>query len=209
MVVTMQNYLAHSRNKRGKTHSAKEHLADVAKFARIFAGKTPWRDEAALAGILHDLGKYADLFQARLRGEVSGLDHWSMGSWMALKEYHSIAGALAIQGHHIGLQQGNKDALSGLNPEGLALRHPLNLKLSDHDLQRLNQRFQDDGLSAVKTNKTVIDVNKGFKNPLADMIDVRMLFSCVTDADFLDTEAHFEGDEHGKQNTIVPPVLLD
>lgn len=207
MVVHIMKYLAHSANKKGETHSAKEHLADVAIFAKGFAEKSPWSDEAALAGILHDLGKYADLFQARLRGEASGLDHWTPGAWVALAEYHSIAGALAIQGHHIGLQQGSKDALRGLNPVGLALRHPLNLKLSDNNLQRLKRRFAGDGLPAVKTSKTVIDVDKGFKNPLAAMLDVRMLFSCLTDADFLDTEAHFEGDEHGKRYRAFGPSL--
>ena len=201
------DYLAHSANKQGKTHPAKEHLADVAMFAKGFAGITPWADEAALAGILHDLGKYADLFQARLRGEAKGLDHWSMGAWLALTECYSIAGALAIQGHHIGLQQGSKDALRRMNPEGLALRHSLNLNLSDNDLNRLKQRFEGDGLSAVKANKTVIDVNKVFHNPLAAMLDVRMLFSCLTDADFLDTEAHFEGDEHGKRYRVFGPTL--
>ncbi|MBI5674472.1 MAG: CRISPR-associated helicase Cas3' [Nitrospirae bacterium] len=203
----MTTYLAHSANKQGITHSAKDHLSDVALLAKGFAGKSPWSDEAVLAGILHDLGKYADLFQARLRGEVSGLDHWSPGAWVALAECHSIAGALAIQGHHIGLQQGSKDALRGLNPVDLALRHPLNLKLSDNGLQRLKQRFADDGLSAVKTNKTVINVNKGIENPLATMLDIRMLFSCLTDADFLNTEAHFEGDEHGKRYRVFGPSL--
>lgn len=191
------NYLAHSVNKKGQTHLAKEHLANVSIIAKSFAGKTPWDDEAALAGILHDLGKYADFFQARLRGEESGLDHWSSGAWMALTEYHSIAAALAIQGHHIGLQQGNKDALRRLNPVELVLHHPLNLKLSDNDLNRLKQRWTDDGLSAIKTNKTVINIHKGIENPLASMLDIRMLFSCLTDADFLDTEAHFDDDKHG------------
>lgn len=34
-----------------------------------FARDQPWAEEARLAGLLHDLGKYGDRFQARLRGE--------------------------------------------------------------------------------------------------------------------------------------------
>jgi hypothetical protein len=36
------------------------------------------------AGLLHDLGKYGDLFQRRLQGTEKGLDHWTLGSWAAL-----------------------------------------------------------------------------------------------------------------------------
>lgn len=34
--------------------------------------------EAELAGLLHDLGKYGDFFQARLAGKERGIDHWSI-----------------------------------------------------------------------------------------------------------------------------------
>ncbi len=39
------------------------------------------------------------------------------------------------------------------------------------------------------------------------MLDVRLLFSCLTDADFQDTEAHFEGDEQGKRPRDPGPEL--
>lgn len=165
----MSDFFAHSKNEVNKKHLLEDHLSSVSELVRCFSKGLSWTEEAVLAGQLHDLGKYGDLFQARLRGEVSGLDHWSTGAWMALVEYHSIAGALAIQGHHIGLQQGNKDALRGMNPVDISLRHPFNLKLSDNNLQRLKQRFATDGLSAVKTNKTVINVNKGIENPIASI----------------------------------------
>lgn len=187
------SYLAHSKNDHGHTHSAKVHLSEVSRLAAEFAGKAAWISEATMAGLLHDLGKYADLFQARLRGEASGLDHWSAGAWVALSEYQAVAAALAIQGHHIGLQRGNKDALYAMNPANLNQRHPLNLKLSDSDLSLLKSRADADSINFIKPDNCIINPREIFKSPVAAMLDVRMLFSCLTDADFLDTEAHFEG----------------
>lgn len=203
----MTSLFAHSENKVGRKHPAKEHLASVAKFAEEFAGKAWWKEEAVLSGLLHDLGKYADLFQARLRGEETGLDHWSPGAWAALTEHQAVAAALAIQGHHIGLQRGSYDALSLINPAGLLRHHPLNLKLSDSDIGGLKARAVADGLLFAKPKQIAIAPGTGFQNPIAAMLDVRMLFSCLVDADFLDTEAHFEGNEHGKCYRQNGPAL--
>ena len=201
-------YLAHSANNHGRTHLAWEHLSSVAKYAMHFAGNSKWQEEAFLAGILHDLGKYADLFQARLRGEASGLDHWSAGAWVALSEYQAVAAALSIQGHHTGLQQGDKNALSAMNPATLTQRHPLNLKLSDADISRLKSRSDADSINVTKPDNCIINPREIFKNPVAAMLDVRMLFSCLTDADFLDTEAHFEGVSRQKGSGLNAPEAL-
>ncbi|MEW6521265.1 MAG: CRISPR-associated endonuclease Cas3'' [Thermodesulfobacteriota bacterium] len=190
---------AHSENNFNRKHPAKDHLADVAKLAEEFAGKAWWKDEAALAGLLHDLGKYGDLFQARLRGEEKSLDHWSSGAWLALADYQAVGAALAIQGHHIGLQQGSKDALRNLNPAVLVQRHPLNLRLSDPDMASLKSRAVSDGLCLKKPEQCIVNPREIFKTRIAEMLDVRMLFSCLVDADFLDTEAHFNGDAQGKR----------
>lgn len=195
----MNEYYAHSENSYKKKHKALDHLQSVALCAEKFAEKTSWSSEARLAGLIHDLGKYADTFQSRLRGEESGLDHWSSGAWVTLKEYHSVAAALAIQGHHIGLQQGSKQFLRNLEPTILCQRHPQNLKLSDSNIVRLKERLTEDGITCSRPDSFIINTSELFKNPVAAMLDVRMLFSCLTDADFLDTEAHFEGDENGKK----------
>lgn len=200
----MTNFLAHSENRHNRKHALRDHLASAASIADEFAGQTSWKSEAALAGFLHDLGKYGDLFQARLRGEESGLDHWSSGALVALED-RAVAGALAIQGHHIGLQ--SISSLRNSSTASLAERHPLNLRLSDPDLERLKARLVEDGIQTLQPQNLVIAPQKGFQNPVAAMLDVRLLFSCLTDADFLDTEAHFEGNEHGKCYRERGPVL--
>lgn len=192
-------YFAHSANEQGKRHSLGEHLTCVSKLAGGFLSGMKGEEEAALAGLLHDIGKYGDLFQARLRGEVQGLDHWSQGAWLALTKYKSVAAALAIQGHHIGLQRANLEALTQIDPKVLSQHHPFRLALSEPDLARLEQRAASDGLVFHSPPQTLLSSQNGMAYPIAAMLDVRMLFSCLTDADFLDTEAHFEGDAQGKQ----------
>lgn len=196
------NYLAHSANDYGQTHLLKAHLAEVARLSAAFAGQVPWGEEAYLAGLIHDLGKYADLFQARLRGEESGLDHWSSGAWVALQEFHAVAAALAIQGHHIGLQQGGNDSLREMKRA-----HPPTLRVTDEDFDRLKGRLIADGLIGIKIGSPVVPLQVGFQSQVAAMLDVRLLFSCLTDADFLDTEAHFEGDAKGKKYRSPGPEL--
>lgn len=196
-------YFAHSANKLGHWHHLLTHLAAVSQLAGKFSASMRWSNEAKLAGLLHDLGKFGDLFQARLRGEESGLDHWSAGAWVAL-EHKCAAAALAIQGHHIGLQSLAHDDLKRLNPKWLA-DHPQSLRLTAPDIQTLKNRFADDGLTVPPVTQTVL--GNLLDATVPTMLDVRMLFSTLVDADYLDTDAHFEGDASGKRYRSSGPVL--
>ena len=201
------HYHAHSANSHGRWHLLNEHLTAVGRLAAIHAGSAPWADEAALAGLLHDLGKYADRFQARLEGKESGLDHWSQGAWIVLAQFRAIAAALSIQGHHVGLQRGDLPALRKMNLSDPATRHPFNLRLSDSDHNGLMQRAHVDGLQFNTPPSTALSLQGSFAQSVAAMLDVRLLFSCLVDADFLDTEAHFDGDTHGKCARPAGPAL--
>ena len=159
-----------------------------------------------MAGLLHDIAKYGDLFQGRLRGEQSGIDHWSVGAWIALRHHKAIAAALACEGHHIGLQRGERQSLRRLLPENLAANHPLRLTLSEPDPDVLLARAAADGLT-FSTPAQLAVPSWSAAAAVADMLDVRMLFSCLVDADFLDTEAHFKGDAQGKQYRPEGPTL--
>ena len=197
----MTLHFAHSENDHGQRHLLKEHLGCVSALAGKFAAGTAWQDEAVLAGLLHDLGKFGDLFQARLQGKEAGLDHWSSGAVAALQHYGALVAALAIEGHHIGLQaaapgvlaQRFKTVLAGASPLGQHIR------LSDGDLSRLLDRAKLDGLMLAKPDQPVIPLQpNAWQYAIARMLDVRMLFSSLVDADFLDTEAHFNGGPEGK-----------
>jgi CRISPR-associated endonuclease/helicase Cas3 len=62
-----------------------EHLREVARRARLHGAPLGLADEGELAGLLHDLGKYAQRFQQRLKspGTVSGVNHWAAGAFAA------------------------------------------------------------------------------------------------------------------------------
>jgi CRISPR-associated endonuclease/helicase Cas3 len=196
-------YFAHIANRVDHWHPLHTHLSAVAQLAGKFSSSMKWSNEARLAGLLHDLGKFGDLFQARLRGEVSGLDHWSVGAWSAL-QHRCAAAALAIQGHHIGLQSLAREELRRLNPKWL-VEHPQPLNLTAPDIESLNNRFADDGLMVPQVEQSML--GNSLDSTVPTMLDVRMLFSTLVDADYLDTEAHFNGDAFGKRYRPSGPRL--
>jgi CRISPR-associated helicase Cas3/CRISPR-associated endonuclease Cas3-HD len=201
-------YLAHSPNDAGRTHGLADHLQAVAELAAGFAAAWGGECPARTAGLLHDLGKYGDLFKRRLQGLERGIDHWSVGAWEALQRYKwgGIGPALAIQGHHRGLQQGAKDSLSQMDPQTWDARHPEGPRLSDGDVCRLLERFGSDGLALDEAAPE--DGRSILRGPdAAGMVEARMLFSALVDADFLDTEAHFQGSSDGPRYREAGPAL--
>ncbi len=185
-------YYAHSAPQRSDWEPLHEHLQLVGERAAGYAAAFAAKEEARLAGLLHDLGKYSELFTQRLEAphRVKRLDHWSLGAWVAVKEFRlgGLAAALAIQGHHVGLGRADDDAFRELDPQRLKERHPLNLTLTESEPAALLERFMADGLSLPVIERSLFQRET---LPAGGMLDVRMLFSALVDADFIETEAHF------------------
>src|SRR5882762_3741373 len=80
------------------------HLRNVADLAKQFAKPLGFAAEAELAGLLHDLGKYAERFQARLRNPaaIHGVNHWAAGAVSGI-ENKLWSVAFAVDGHHTGI----------------------------------------------------------------------------------------------------------
>ena len=203
-------YFSHT-NKKGNNEPLYEHLILVAKRAQEYAAEFNASMEAYMAGMLHDIGKYGDLFRKRLKGEITGVDHWSIGAWEALNQYHEkgIAMALAIQGHHIGLQSCNKPSLVKLDPNYLMKNHPLKLKLSEANISNLVSRFHADGLSMNSTDEFGSSIYQQGINNTSSMLDIRMLFSTLVDADFIETEAWFNSTDKGVRQYREPGLPLE
>src|SRR6185295_3446158 len=173
--MTEPAFYAHSAPTREGWEPLRDHLFDVAERAAAFAFPFGAADEARLAGCLHGLGKYSEKFTARLEGRERGLDHWSAGAWAALTQYRSAAAALAIQGHHIGLQ--DPDSLRGLNDaEHFERNHPLGLRLTETHFLALLDRLAADGVEVPGSETRLFNL-KALK--ASSMLDVRMLFSAL------------------------------
>lgn len=183
-------FWAHTHKDPASWQPLRDHLENVAQQAALKAKPFGEEGKARLAGILHDLGKYGDLFQLRLEGKAKGLDHWSAGAHVALFEYRMADVALAVQGHHIGLQSGSKESLKEMRLREDGQGFPAGLRLSETDLEVLKERLRADGLELPPPSQAQIQP----ATSAAAMLDTRMLFSALVDADFLDTERHIQGE---------------
>jgi CRISPR-associated helicase Cas3/CRISPR-associated endonuclease Cas3-HD len=198
----MQRYNAHSPGENGGWHSLKDHLNSVADLAAEFAGFFGAEQEARLAGQFHDLGKYGDLFQERLKNpNIKGIDHWTIGAWALAKEFGNPAASLAVAGHHLGLPLINNDTFNSWNP--IINPNPQDRRLSEKNYQILLKRLADDQMPLPETSGGFGCISEALINPEKPapltMLDLRMLFSALVDADFLDTEAHFNRNPKGEK----------
>lgn len=183
-----------------------DHLKNVANLAASFAAPFGASDEARLAGLLHDLGKYSARFQQRLRDpRIHGINHWSMGT-LAAANRKQISAAFAIEGHHTGMpafaENDPETTLEALKPRIANLQIPVSAeKLNGfpETLAELTECLAADGICPLDFTSTKSSA-KGF----ATALRTRMIFSSLVDADFLDTEQHFDAIQAARR----APALL-
>ena len=193
------NFFAHTPPKdSNEWHGLKEHLTKVAKLAQTSASKLQAGDLGYYAGLWHDLGKYNPDFQSYLKQCATGnkhaksVPHAIHGAKLAAKL--SLAPlALVIAGHHAGLPAASKLIHNSLaNPQ------------SDADYQICLSGAMLDGIKLEPTHDLKLILAK-FKEPLSYELFIRLLFSCLLDADYLDTESHFDP-QQSLQRTPVATV---
>lgn len=204
----MQNAAAHSSPEGGPFHDLREHLIEVARGARRHMGSRPGLELAELAGLWHDVGKYRDGFQRYIRmaaALAASETHLEGKLPQGSDKSHSAAGALwAVE--HLGGRFG---------PEGVALGRVLQYLIAGHHAGLDNW---DDGLrprlASAEARRECCEALGALPPqdvltspvklpPLSSLpiqarepipgrfaLWVRMLFSALVDADFLDTEAY-------------------
>lgn len=166
----------------GEIQALREHLLGVAKRARGFAEVFGAGEHAYRTGLLHDIGKYAPDVQRRMADpeHVRKVNHTSAGA-IAAQQLKDLYAAFAIAGHHGGLSDlGARTS----TPQDGTLQGKLKYRPQDYSAYR-GEIVPDP--SAAPPAWIGMDA-------LAGSFYTRMLFSCLVDADFLDTEAFMQGD---------------
>uniref|UniRef100_I2Q4C7 CRISPR-associated endonuclease Cas3-HD n=1 Tax=Desulfovibrio sp. U5L TaxID=596152 RepID=I2Q4C7_9BACT len=178
-------WFAHSREGQPQAtwQGLAEHLHGVAGQARDFAGRFGAGEWGALAGLFHDAGKYTEAFQRRLAGDGQRVDHSSAGARLAVDRFKGPGKLLAycIAGHHAGLPDGRDNDLACLTAR-------LKTALVPDPARTLADGRQAPGAFPF----TPALGRTGFQCAFF----IRMLYSCLVDADFLDTEAFLDQEKH-------------
>ena len=177
-------------------HPLAEHLRKVGDKARGFA-EPILADSTEQAGLLHDLGKYRDSFQEYLAGELPGsveTHHAVYGAALAFKRGW-LGPAFAIAGHHAGLHDVSdlQALVCGEKYDAMSHLSPLEA-LFEAELGEIPNELNEPEFASPGRDKAVTEFY------------VRMLFSCLVDADFLDTERFKTGQERHPLKT--DPALL-
>lgn len=179
----------------GTYQPLKAHEENVAALAGKFAEAFDAKAHGERTGLLHDIGKYSDNGQKRQRDpeHTAKVDHATAGTQMAWKLKDCVA-AFAVAGHHGGLP----DMGCGSDDGGGTL------------WARLNKLLTGGNDPSAWKNEIEIPEKICYPAWLETEKDARrlamytrMLFSCLVDADYLDTETAIQGGQpRGKGETL-------
>jgi CRISPR-associated endonuclease/helicase Cas3 len=170
---------AHTPNSSGQWHELQAHLQATAAMARAFAVRFDAGDLAYYAGLWHDMGKFHPQFQAYLQACAQGKraqphPHARYGAAYAAR--HCPLLAFPIMGHHAGMPD----------------KSDLKARLTQvADMPQAEQPALG-AMPALAPPQVSLPHWLQQNDALQAELLTRMLFSCLVDADFLDTEAHFD-----------------
>ena len=181
-------YTGHKRSD-GVIQPLLDHLTGVAELASAFSRTFSAEDHARRTGLLHDIGKYAPDVQRRMNDpeHERKVNHTSAGAQEAFR-LRDVAGMFAIAAHHGGLMD-RVDLLGG------------KLRYTPQDYSAFRQEIAPDPNASAPAWAQA--------DPQSMCFYTRMLFSCLVDADYLDTEAFMNGQPVRPSAGDPLPVLLE
>ncbi len=191
------NYYAHSNDgEPSGWQPLEEHLKNVANLAAEFAEPFGGEEWAYLVGLWHDLGKYSPDFQRKLYGETLRVVHSEAGGHLAQQRMKGGMDRIfcwLIMGHHAGLADFGSDK-TGAKALAPKMRR---IEESEVVLRNVPTEIKDppnpEPPSVLKSGGDV-------------SFFIRMLFSCLLDADFLDTEAFMNQGKALLRNEAYPAI---
>ena len=191
----MDQLIAHFRiNESGEKEiqSVDEHCHNVAKLASGFA-INPLNDIVYIMGLLHDEGKKLKEFQNYINGNGERTEHSIYGAKIAKDTFKSAMSWLmsyGIAGHHGGLPEGSQvgfnERLNNCDTTGLNTNLENDIKKAD-DLSRDFNRY---------LIKDVLELNVPHLMITKFAFLTRFCYSCLVDADWIDTERFCNPDIH-------------
>lgn len=186
---------AHSMNSAGQRQELQDHLENVALLSAQFTTAMEAADLAYYAGLLHDIGKFNPEFQqyllnaeAQPSAKMRGPDHKGAGTVLA-DTLNLQPLTFLIKGHHGGL--------------------PSAAVLKDWLKQCKTRPEVDAAIEAAK--RTIPTLQRSPANLIPHKIRteyeaelfIRLLFSALVDADFLDTEQHFQAGRNARRGYSI------
>lgn len=182
-------YYAHIRED-GAMQTVSEHLLGTAKRSGQFAAAFSEEKRGTLLGMAHDIGKNSLEFQKRLNGGAK-VDHATAGALECVAVNEPWMGC-CVAGHHGGLPDfGNRTDSPG-SPTFMG-------RIKKAQLGRIPKYEWGGKLEAEVLMPKLKD---GFEQSFW----MRMLYSCLVDADYLDTEAFMSSVTRAEYDSL--PVLL-
>lgn len=177
-----KSYLAHITEDRAYNQTIKEHLEGTAQLSAEFAKTFGCEEWGYCCGMLHDIGKYSEAFQKHIRGTEGIVDHATAGAQLCrdLKGFYVLL-AYCIAGHHAGLPDTGAKSDDG---RCKSMMGRLKKKIEPYD------RFKSEiEIPSLRTFPFTSKYRGGEKDSafVFSML-IRMLFSSLVDADYLDTE---------------------
>lgn len=189
----------------GRFESVIDHLSEVSHMAAELARPFGGEDWAALAGMAHDIGKYSQQFQDRILHGAGKVDHSTAGAYELCKEGLWQL-AYCVAGHHGGLPDGGDSASAAEGGTLFSrLRNGACGRLPDYG------RFEED-LDLTQLSKgldpphVIFDRSDAASTWFSLQFFIRMVFSCLVDADYLCTERFVSG-QRGLLRSEDLPVL--
>ena len=199
MSTNSNNYIAHTSDD-GRVQSVKEHLEQTAELSAENA-LPEFKELAQCCGLYHDLGKYSPEFQKYIRDSGQRVEHARFGASRIINNCqtsYAVMLAYCVCGHHAGLPDGG---VRNDNPEQSTLNAMLKREQNDCSGfdKEIGDWFPDDPLfeelKKLPDNKERIEAYSFF---------TRYFYSCLTDADFIDTERFCSpGAERGLDGDII------